>query len=187
MDDIPLTRHWVASPGSARSATTAFLGFAARRRRLWLVVGIFWLGFAAWLGITFDERSGIASRVVWGPVYALVPAACVYVLALALVHVQTSRSFRRRLRTGVELASGFGDDVVVLQGPTSQHRLAYEGIEWVRCRGEWVLFQQRATSSISVWPRELFDPVELDRLTTVGAAPGGSAEQRVEGDRDEQQ
>lgn len=188
MSEIPLTHRWVASEGSARSATAAYLGFAARSRRLLVVMGLTWLACAVWFGVMFNEPASLASRLVWGPVFALVPAALAYVLVLTIGYVQTSRSFRQRLRPGVELASGFGADSVLLKGPSGEHRLAHDWLAWVRPRGDWVLVQQRATPVVSVWPRALFPDEHLARLSG-GPLPRSarSAEERVEGDRDEEQ
>lgn len=128
MDEIPLTNRWVASAGSARSATASYIGFAARNRRLLVIVGLTWLPFSVLFGASFGGHPTLAARLMWGPVYALVPTAFVYVAVLTILYLQTSTSFRQRLRAGVELASGFGEDAVLLVGPSGEHRLAREWI-----------------------------------------------------------
>jgi hypothetical protein len=116
------------------------------------------------LGLSFDERYGAATRVLWGLVYALVPTLGICGFGLGVSHLLNRRSFRRRLREGVVLESGIGERVLVLRGPWAESTLSFDGIASVRSSGNWVFLQQIGVPLLSVWPAELFPPADLARL-----------------------
>lgn len=140
------------------------MGLTLRRRRWWVCVAVIELLFAVVLGLSFDDRFGIASRLVWGPVYAVVPALVVAALVLGLGFLLNVKMFGRRLREGVVLEAGFGDCSVVLRGPWATTTLSFAGIASVRPRGHWVFLQQVGSPVVAAWPAALFDPEGLARL-----------------------
>ena len=176
MTDIPITTRWVATRDSAKQAAGAFLMPTLRRRGFWAFLVAIELVLALLLALSFDERYGSATRLLWGPVYALVPTLVMAVLILGICHLLNRRFFRRRLREGVVLESGIGERALVLRGPWSESTLSFDGIASVSSRGNWVFLQQIGIPLVGVWPAELFPPADLARLQhSVATRKGVSA------------
>ena len=157
-------RSWVATRRSANDAARAFTRLTLGRGRWWAFVLVLEVGFALTLGLGFDDRYGSATRLVFGPLYALVPTSVCALLSLALGHLVTLRTFRRRLREGVTLEGGIGERVVMLNGPWARTALAFDGIASVRRVADWVFLQQVGSPVVSTWPAHLFEPTGLARL-----------------------
>lgn len=161
---IPITERWVATRDSAKQAADAFLMLTLRRRRCWVFFVAVELVLALRFALSFDERYGPATRLFWGPVYALVPTLVIAVLTLGIGHLLNRRYFRGRLREGVVLESGIGERALVLRGPWSESTLSFDGIASVRSSGNWVFLQQIGVPLLGAWPAELFPPADLARL-----------------------
>ena len=65
--------RWVATGDSAKQAAGAFLRLTLRRPRWWVFVALVELLFAVLVALSFDDRHAALTRVLWAPVYALVP------------------------------------------------------------------------------------------------------------------
>ncbi|GHH79655.1 hypothetical protein GCM10017772_45850 [Promicromonospora soli] len=159
-----MTGRWVATRYSAGQAAGAFLRLTLVRPVWWLFVAGIELALALLIGISFDDRYGTLTRVLWGPVYALVPTLGIVVVVLGLSYLVNRRRFRQRLREGVVLEGGIGAHFLVLHSPWAQTTLSFDGLASVRSRGQWVFLQQIGSPVVNVWPAELFPPAELARL-----------------------
>lgn len=164
MTDIPITGRWVATRDSPRQAAGAFLRLTLRRRRWWVYVAVVELGLALWFGLALGERHDTATRLLWGPVYAVLPTLGIALISLGGGYLLNRRLFRRRLGEGVVLESGIGERAMVLRGPWAESRLTFEGIASVRTSGNWVFLQQIGSPAMNAWPAELFPPADLARL-----------------------
>ena len=165
-----MTHRWVAAPDSASQAARAFLRLVLRSRRWWGFLGGVEIVFAVLFASTFDDRYGAASRLVWGPVYALVPTLVVSGLALGPSHLLNRRQFRQRLGAGVVLESAIDQHHLVLRGPWATSTISFDGIASLRSSGSWVFLQLVGSPVQGVWPAELFPPEELHRLQGLIAA-----------------
>lgn len=164
MTTTPGTGRWVATRRSAGEAARAALGLTLRSARWWVFVVAVQLVFALLLGLTFDERHGTWTRVLWGTVYAIVPTLAVVSLGLGLAFLLNRRAFARRLPEGRVLESAFEAHALRLRGPWAETRLSFDGIASVRRSGDWVFLQQIGSPVPVVWPAELFPAADLDRL-----------------------
>ena len=159
-----MTGRWVATRHSASQAAGALLRLALSRPGWWLFVAAVELAFALLIALSFDDRYGTPTRVLWGAVYALVPTLGIVAVVLGLSYLLNRRRFRQRLREGVVLEAGIGDRSLVLRGPWTHTTLSFDGLRSVRSRGQWVFLQQIGSPVLNVWPAELFPPAELARL-----------------------
>lgn len=164
MTETPTTARWVASRDSAKQAARAFLRLTLRRPRWWVFVAVVELLFAVLVGLSFDERYGVVTRVLWGAVYALVPALGVAGVALGVGYLLNRRLFSQRLRDGVVLESGIGERLLLLRSPVAETTLSFDAIASVRSTGKWVFLQQTGSPVLGVWPVELFPPADLARM-----------------------
>ncbi len=164
MTNTPLTARWVATRDSAKQAAGAFLKLTLRRPRWWVFVAVVELLFAVLVGLSFDERYGALTRLLWGPVYALVPTLGIAGLVLGIGYLLNRRLFSRRLHEGVVLESGIGERFLVLRGPVAETTLSFDGIASLRSSGDWVFLQQTGSPVLGVWPAELFPPADLARM-----------------------
>ncbi|KGN35673.1 hypothetical protein N798_02400 [Knoellia flava TL1] len=157
-------RRWVATRRSANEAARAFTRLTLGRRRWWAFVLVLELGFALAIGLGFDDRYGLATRLVFAPLYAVVPTVVCALLTLVVGHLLTLRTFRRRLGEGVTLEGGVGERTVVLNGPWTQTTLSFDGIASMRRVADWVFLQQVGSPVMFAWPAHLFEPTGLARL-----------------------
>lgn len=162
MADIPFTRRWVATRASSRRAARAAL-WLGLRHRAWRFALVLEAVFALLLYLLFTSLAGL-DRVKVSVAFALVPTLAVLTLLVLQNYLVTRVQFRRRLRPGVVLESGFGDDAVALRGPWADVTLRFDGIAWVRRAGGWVFLQQKGAPVPAVWPAQLFGTDDLDRL-----------------------
>jgi hypothetical protein len=162
--DTPMTGRWVATRDSAKQAAGALLKLTMSRPRWWLFVAVVELVFAFLIGVTFDDRYGTATRVLWGPAYALVPTLGIVAVVLGVSYLLTRRRFRQRLSEGVVLESAIGESFLSLRGPWAETTLSFDGLASVRSSGHWVFLQQIGSPVLNVWPAELFPPADLARL-----------------------
>ena len=135
-----------------------------RRRRLWVFISPIGIVFALLVALSLDDGYSPVTRIVWGSVYAVVPTVVIAALILGIGHLVNRRIFRRRLREGVVLESGFDERALVLRGPWSESTLSFDGIASVRVSGSWVFLQQIGVPVLGAWPVELFPPGDLARL-----------------------
>ena len=42
--------------------------------------------------------------------------------------------------------------------------MSFEGVEWTRRTGRWLFLKQVGSPVVGVWPAELFDTTDLERL-----------------------
>jgi hypothetical protein len=160
----PTTRRWVATSESARQAAGAFLGLTVRQKRIWVIVALAELVLACLLALSFADDTSWVARVVWGPVYALVPTLVLAATGLGLAHVLNVRRFRRRIPEGVVLEAAIGEQALVLRGPWAEYNLAFDGLESVRSDGRWVFVRQIGSPVFGVWPAERFAAPDLERV-----------------------
>lgn len=159
-----MTARWVATGDSAKQAAGAFLRLTLRRPRWWVFVALVELLFAVLVALSFDDRHAALTRVLWAPVYALVPTLGSAGLVLGLGYLLNRRLFSQRLREGVVLESGIGERLLVLRGPLAETTLSFDGIASLRSSGNWVFLQQTGSPVLGVWPAELFPPADLARM-----------------------
>lgn len=162
--DTPMIARWVATGDSAKQAAGAFLKLTLRRPRWWVFVALVELLFAVLVALSFDERYAAVTRVLWAPVYALVPTLGIAGLVLGVGYLLNRRLFGQRLREGVVLESGIGERLLVLRGPLAETTLSFDGIASLRSSGNWVFLQQTGSPVLGVWPAELFPPADLARM-----------------------
>jgi hypothetical protein len=127
-------------------------------------VAVVELLFAVLVGLSFDERHVAVTRVLWGPVYALVPTLGIAGVVLGVGYLLNRRLFSQRLREGVVLESGIGEHFLVLRGPVAETTLSFDGIASLRSSGSWVFLQQTGSPVLGAWPAELFPPADLARM-----------------------
>ncbi|MFC5731676.1 MULTISPECIES: hypothetical protein [Nocardioides] len=170
MTDTPMTERWVARRDSANQAAWAFLKLTLRRPAWWVYVAVVELLLALGLGYSFGDRSGMATRVVWGPVFAVVPTLGIAAVGLGVGYFLNRRMFGQRLREGAVFEAGIGERSLALRGPWADCELSFDGLAWVRSSGDWVFLKQKGSPVISVWSAALFLPADLGRLElSVGA------------------
>ena len=167
---IPPTHRWVAAPDSANQAARAYLRLVLGSRRWWVFVAVVEALFAVLFASTFDARYGVASRLVWGPVFALVPTLVICAVGLGVAHVLNRRRFGQRLGAGVVLESAIDQHHLVLRGPWATSTISVDGIESLLPSGNWVVLQLIGSPIQAMWPAELFPPEELHRLQGLIAA-----------------
>ena len=164
MTDAPMTARWVATRDSAKQAAGAFFRLTLRRPRWWLFVAIVELLFAVLFVLSFDERYAALTRVVWGPVYALLPTLAIAGVVLGTGYLLNRRLFGQRLREGVVLESGIGERSLVLRSPLAETTLSFDGITSIRSSGNWIFLQHTGSPVLGVWPAALFPPADLARM-----------------------
>jgi hypothetical protein len=165
-----MTGRWVARGDSADQAARAFIKLTLRRPGWWVYVAVVEMVIALWLGYSFDDRSSMAARVVWGPVFAVVPALGIAAVSLGVAYLLNRRVFGQRLREGAVFEAGIGERSLALRGPWAESNLSFDGLAWVRSSGDWVFLKQKGSPVISVWPAALFPAADLARLELTVAA-----------------
>jgi hypothetical protein len=110
----------------------------------------------------WDPLDRTALRAL-GLAVVLVAASVLY--AATVGFAQTYRSTRHRHYPGAVLESGFGDDVVVLRGPSGESRFPRSALRRARVVGDFVVVGPGGLAGHVVLPRALFPDEQVARLT----------------------
>jgi hypothetical protein len=151
------SHRWVADASSARGAARAFLGPVLARPRIWVFAVLVELALAVLLADSVGSFG-------LGLLVALVPTALVIGVMLGTSYLRSRREFGRRFASGIQLASTFGRDQVVIRGAGGQATLAYSDVAALVVVGDWVLIRRAGAATVDVWPHALFPDDELARV-----------------------
>jgi hypothetical protein len=173
MDELGPTTRWVATPSSARTAATALLIRELRRAHIFILGAVLTILLAVLLvgaGRTEqDHRPLYALAASFGFIGFLVGCA------VAIAHLQRLRSMRAQLPPGLEMASEFGADFMVLRRQWSKSTLHFDGFADAKVVHGWVFLRNRETKTVGMVPEQLFPTHDLARLRVViaGYQPRG--------------
>ena len=135
-----------------------------RRPWWWGLVAAVEVGYAAFIGLSFEDQFSPLDRALWGMVYALVPTICIVGLILGLSFLVNRRRFRERLYEGVVLEASIGARSLTLRSPWAEHVLSFDGLARVMSSGDWVFLKQKGVPLLGVWPAALVPPDDLAQL-----------------------
>jgi hypothetical protein len=173
------TNRWVADRGAAGRAATALQVQELRRGRLLFLFALTTVGLT--LLLMTAGRTSSDHNVVLAFLSSFALTSFLFGSAIGIAHLQRRRVMKDQLVPGLELTSRFGPDYVVLEGPSSQTTLQFDGFVRLEVVRGWVLLRQRHRRVQSMFPVELFPCDDLGRLRLVLAGlqvtpPGPSDE-----------
>jgi hypothetical protein len=173
MDELGPMSRWVATPSSARTAATALLIRELRRARVFVLGAVLTVLLAVLLvtvGRTEQDRRPLSALAI-----SLGCIAFLVAIAIASAHLQRLRHLRAQLPPGLEMASQFGDDFMVLHRRWSQATLDFTGFAALEIVHGWVFLVRRESKTAVMVPEQLFPHDDLARLRVVIAGLGPDA------------
>jgi hypothetical protein len=142
----------------------AYLTWRHRQWKPWVLYTLLLVLFTGTFLIGMDRRYGLATRLGWSLVFAIVPTLLLVALVNALTYRMTARGARIRLPEGSVLETTFDDDDFVVSGPLSVQRIRYRGVQSVHRQGDFVFLRQVGTNVVNAFPGEVFPDEAVDRI-----------------------
>ncbi len=161
---IPYTERYVVPADGRRRIAWASVRFTVVHSRAQRAFYVSIVAFA----VVFQSLEGwepLGRAVVRALGLVAVAAAASVLYPATVGFAQTYQSTRHRHYPGAVLESGFGDDTVVLRGPTGESRLSRAALRRMRVVGDFVVVGPRGIAGHVILPRALFPPHQVARLT----------------------